>query len=290
MHRYEYIENYYWIKTMLNRSRLEKYTMKKFLLQAMSSYPLKIPGLLLNKLNFSLLALHLAGCASQEQVPIQIIEPIPVTVSQEEGLKIEIARLEKLIAEKDELIKSQQIRQQSQAQILREVNKEATRAQVKLHRLATKPGTASAIAEIEVALDHLKQVKISAVNQILQIQAQHLVETASVFYAKDQYAQAMSHVAQAKHLIRLITDPNLKKISTENNSLLEFLTPIKLRTKANVNLRKEPNTRAPILATLKKDATLTASASQGSWLRVQTESNLGWVLSTTLQIEKNHNP
>ncbi|AEJ01819.1 SH3 type 3 domain protein [Nitrosomonas sp. Is79A3] len=275
---------------MLNRSRSEKYTMKKFLLQAMSSYPLKIPGLLLNKLSFSLLALHLAGCASQEQAPIQIIEPIPVAVSQDEGLKIEIARLEKLIAEKDELIKSQKIRQQNQAQVLREVNKEATRAQVKLHRLATKPSTASAIAEIEVALDHLKQVKISAADQILQIQAQHLVETASVFYAKDQYAQAMNHVAQAKHLIGLITDPNLKKISTENNSLLEFLTPIKLRTKANVNLRKEPNTRAPILATLKKDATLIASASQGSWLRVQTESNQGWVLSTTLEIEKNHNP
>lgn len=264
--------------------------MKNFLLRTMSFYSLKVSSLLLNQLTFSLLALYLAGCVSQEPPPIQIIEPIPVAVSQDESLKIEIARLEKVIAEKDELIKSQKIRQQNQAQVLREVNKEATRTQVKLHRLATKPSTASAIAEIEVALEHLNSVKISATDQILQIQAQHLVETASVFYAKDQYAQAMNHVAQAKHLIGLITDSNRKKTPIEINSLLEFHSPIKLRAKANVNLRKEPNTRAPILATLKKDALLTANASLGSWFRVQTEDNQGWVLSTTLEIEKNHNP
>lgn len=290
MCRYEYIENYYLKNNMLNCPRLERNKMKNFLLQAILLYPLKISSLSLNQFIFILFAVNLSGCASQEPTPIQIIEPIPVTAAQDENLKNEIARLEKVIAEKDELIKSQRIRQQSQAQALREVNKEATRTQVKLHRLATKPSTASAIAEIEVALEHLQQVKISAADQILQIQAQHLVETASVFYEKDQYAQAMNHIAQAKHLIGLITDSNRKKTSIENNSLLEFHTPIKLRAKANVNLRKEPNTRAPILATLKKDATLTANASLGSWLRVQSESNQGWVLSTTLEIEKNRNP
>jgi len=276
---------------MLNRSRLEGDKMKKFLLQAISFYSLKVSGLLLNQLTFSLLALHLAGCVLQEPIPTQTIEPIPIIVIQDESLKNDNARLEKSIAEKDELIKSQKIRQQSQAQALREVNKEATRAQVKLHRLATKPSTASAIAEIEVALEHLKQVKISTADQILQIQAQHLVETASVFYSKEQYAQAMNHAAQAKHLISLITGSNHKKTFIENNnSLLEFHTPIKLRTKSNVNLRKEPNTRAPILGTLKKDATLTANAGLGPWLRVQTDRNQGWVLSTALEIEKNHNP
>ncbi len=266
--------------------------MKNFLLQAISFYTLKFSGLLLNQLTFGLLALHLVGCASQEPILDQIIEPIPVAVSQDESLKNErIARLEKSNAEKDELIKKQQIRQQSQALALQEVNKENTRVQVKLHRLATKPSTASAIAEIEVALENLKQVKISTADQVLQIQAQHLVETASAFYSKEQYAQAMNHTAQAKHLISLITGSNHKKTFIENNnSLLEFHTPIKLRTKSNVNLRKEPTTRAPILATLKKDAALTANAGLGPWLRVQTDRNQGWVLSTLLEIEKNHNP
>ena len=139
-------------------------------------------------------------------------------------------------------------------------------------------------------MEHLKSVKIPAADQILQIQAQHQVETASVFYAKDQYAQAMNHVAQAKHLIGLVTNSDGKKTSIENNSLLEIHPPIKLRAKTNVNLRKEPNTRAPILATLKKDTTLTANASLGSWIRVQIEGNRGWILSTALEIENNHSP
>jgi hypothetical protein len=271
---------------MQNCPRLENNKMKNLLLQAISFYPLKISIVSLNQLIFFLFVLNLAGCVSQEPTPIQITEPIPVTVSQDEGLKNEIVRLEKMIAEKDELIKSQQMRQQSQAQVLREVNKEATRTQVKLHRLATKPSTASAIAEIEVALEHLKQVKISAADQILQIQVQHLVETASISYEKDQYAQAMNHISQAKHLISLITNSDRKRTSIENNSLLVFHTPIKLRAKVNVNLRKEPNTRSPILATLKKGAPLTANAGLGLWLRVQTEGNQGWILSTSLEIEE----
>lgn len=274
---------------MLNRSRREGDKIKKFLFDSMSLYPLNVSGLFLNRLTFSLLALHLTGCASQEPIPTQTIEPIPIIVFQDESLKNEIARLEKLIAEKDELIKNQKIHQQNQAKTLREVNSEAIRTQAKQHRLATKPSTASAIAEIEVALEQLKQVKISVVVQILQIQAQHLVDTASVFYSKEQYAEAMNHVAQAKHLIGLITDSNQKKTSSENNFLLEFHTPIKLLTKANINLRKEPNTRASILGTLRKDATLIANASLGTWLRVQTAGSQGWVLSTALEIEKNTN-
>ena len=255
-----------------------------------SIYPLTVSDLSLSHLILVLLALNLAGCATQEPVPAPSIDTIPVASSQEESLKEEIARLEQLIAEKDELIKNQQIHQKSQAQALLDVNKEATRTQVKLHRLATKPSTASAIAETEVALEHLKQVKISPADQILQIQAHHLIETASVLYTKNQYAPAMNYIAQAKHLIGLIKDPNRKKVSNENNSLFEFNTPIKLRTKANVNLRKIPSPKAQILALLKKHTPVTANASQGSWLRVQIEENQGWILGTGLEIEKNHNP
>lgn len=234
-----------------------------------------------------MIALSIAGCASQEQIPAPVVEPAPVTSSQEISLRNEIARLEKLLAEKDELIKNQQIRQQNQALALREVNKEATRAQVKLHRLATKPGTASAIAETEVALAHLKQMKISPADQVLQIQAKHLVDTASVLFAKDQYASAMNYIAQAKQLISLITTPNNKKTASENNTLLEFHTPIKLHTKTNANLRKLPSAQAQLLATLKKNTAVTANASQGSWLRIQVDDKKGWILNTALEVGKN---
>jgi SH3-like domain-containing protein len=141
-----------------------------------------------------------------------------------------------------------------------------------------------------VALEHLKQAKISTADQILQLQAHHLVETASVLFTKNQYGSAMNYVAQAKNLIDLVKDPNRKKVSSANNSLFEFNTPIKLRTKANVNLRKIPNPQAQILTLLKKDTPVAANASQGSWLRVQIEENQGWILATGLEIERSQTP
>lgn len=237
-----------------------------------------------------LLVVTLSGCASKEPVVISVVEPVPAPVSHDEELRNEIARLEKIIAEKDELIKKQRIRQQNQAHVLRETNKEATRAQVKLHRLATKPSTASAIAEVEAGLEHLKQTKISSFDQILQIQAQRLLETATLFYSKDQYAAAMNHVAQANNFISLILDQNRKKVSHIDHFLLEFHIPVKLRINKNANLRKEPNAHAQVLSTLKKDTVLVANANQGPWLRVQTDKLQGWVLYTLMEREESRNP
>lgn len=245
-----------------------------------------------NQLIIIAIILGLTGCASQGSTVVSITEPIPAPVIQTENLQHEILRLEKLIAEKDMQIKNQQSRQQNQAHVLREVNKEVTRAQVKQHRLATKPSTASAIAETEVALQHLKQEKITPSDQILQIQAQHLLETASVYYAKDEYAVSMNYVSQANQLINLIVDQNQKKIANLNHALIEFHTPMILRTKTKVNLRKEPNGHAQILSTLKKDTTLAANANLGSWLRVSTNGSQGWVLNTMLEPDEkeNHHP
>ncbi|MCG7756046.1 MAG: SH3 domain-containing protein [Nitrosomonas sp.] len=271
---------------MLNQSELQNNKTTKFWFHASSPHLCKQVDSVSNLLIVIIIALNFAGCASQEQLPAPVIETAPVTSSQEENLRKEVARLEKLLAEKDELIRNQQIRQQNQAQVLREVNKEATRAQVKLHRLATKPGTASAIAETEVALANLKQTKVSPAGQVLQIQAKHLVDTASVLFAKDQYASAMNYITQAKQLISSITTPNHKKTADENNSLLEFHTPIKLHTKANINLRKMPSAKAQLLTTLKKNTVVIANASQGSWLRIQVDEKQGWVLNTGLEAGK----
>lgn len=273
--------------SMINDLGISKSRMTKLLTQAISIYSLRVSSLMVYQLPaFILLILNLTGCASKEPLVIPVVEPVPVSASQYEDLKNEIARLEKLIAEKDELIRNQQIRQQSQARVLREANKEATRAQVKLHRLATKPSTASAIAEVEAALEQLKRVRISPFDRILQIQAQRLLETATLFYSKEQYVAAMNHVAQANNFIGLILDQNRKRVTHVDNSLLEFHIPVRLRTIKNAFLRKEPNQYAQVLSTLKKDTVLTANANQGPWLRIQTDKNQGWVLYTLLEIEQ----
>ncbi|MBY0474181.1 MAG: SH3 domain-containing protein [Nitrosomonas sp.] len=251
---------------------------------------IKFLGSLLTQVILCLLTLNLTGCASQEPIPIPDIKPAPVVISQDESLKKEIDRLEKIIVEKDQIIKNQQIKQDNQAQTLQEVNKEVTRTQVKLHRLATKPSTASAIAETEVILERLKQTQIPATDQILEVQAQHLVETASVLFTQDQFSAAMNYVAQAKQLIDLITHPNRKKTTDENNSFFEFNTPIQLHTKTNVNMRTSPSANAKIISMLKKDTKVSANASLGSWLRVQFDQDQGWVSNTGLEVRKNNAP
>ena len=232
----------------------------------------------------------LVGCQTTKPVLIPVVESVPAPEPQDEELKKEIARLEKIIAEKDQVIKNQQLRQQSQAHVLRETNKEAARAQVKLHRLATKPSTASAIAEVEAALEQLRQAKLSSFDQILQTQAQRLLDTAMLFYSKEQYAAAMNHVAQANGFIGLIQDEKRKKITHVDPLLLEFHVPVKLRTTKNVNLRKEPNAYAKVLSTLKKDTSLIANANQGPWVRIQADKTQGWILHTMLEREESRTP
>ncbi len=233
-----------------------------------------------------LLIAGLAGCAAPEPKVDTVFEPLSVPSSHCEELKNENARLEKLVAEKDELIKNQKMQQQSQAQVLHEAKKEATRAQVKLHRLATKPSTASAIAEVEASLEQWKQAKLSPFDQILRFQVQHLLETASLFYSKDQYAAAMNHVSQANNFIHLITDHSRKKVSHIDHTLLEFHVPVKLRTKKNAHLRKSPDAHAQVIVTLKKDVIVTATANQGDWLRVQTDKSQGWIINSMLELEE----
>lgn len=277
---------------MLGDPKLLKIKNIKLLFSLVSSFPTKLFGSLLTQVILCLFALNLIGCASQEPIPIPIpdIKPIPVATPQDESSEKEIDRLKKIIAEKDQIIKNQQIKQDSQAQTLQEVNQEAARSQVKLHRLATKPSTASALAETEIILNRLKQTQIPATDQILQIQAYHLVETASVLFTQDQFAAAMNYVAQAKQLIDLITHPNRKKSTDENNSFFEFNTPIQLHTKTNVNMRTAPSANAKIISTLKKDTKVSANASLGLWLRVQLDQNQGWVLSTGLEARENNTP
>ncbi|PSJ16631.1 SH3 domain-containing protein [Nitrosomonas supralitoralis] len=262
----------------------------KFLFSFAPTFSTRLINSLLTRFTLCLFTLSLIGCAFHEPVPNPITVTAPEAPSQDEGLRKEIDRLEKIIAEKDKIINNQNIRQENQAQTLQKVNKEATRTQIKLHRLATKPSTASAIAETEVILENLKQVQIPAADKILQVQAHHLVETASVLFTQDQFASAMNYIAQAKHLIDLITHPGNKKTSDENNHFFEFNTPIQLHTRTNVNLRTSPSADAKVISALKKDTAVSANASLGSWLRVHLDQKQGWLFSAGLEARENNDP
>lgn len=226
--------------------------------------------------------------AERVDVPIRVVR-VPIDDSKAEAkyesLQEEIKRLEEVIVEKDKLIHSQNIRQKDQDQVLQEVNDEATKVQVKLHRLATKPSAASTIAEVEVAMRRLKQQEISTSDQALQLQAQRMLSAATVFYNNDEYAAAMNYATQAHDIINMILDQDRKKLTS---TVKLFYAPVMLKTKGEVNLRKGPDKNSEILGTIKKGTVLTASAYRGDWLQIQTEENArGWIANHFVEMKNN---
>ncbi|MCH9638150.1 MAG: hypothetical protein K0U40_01530, partial [Betaproteobacteria bacterium] len=98
----------------------------------------------------------MTACANLNTPPPP--EPIIDPTTQKELIQLQnkVKHLEELLEEKEafileqNLIQQKQIKAQQDAQ--QDTSNEVTRAQLKLHRLATKPSTASTIAEVEVAM------------------------------------------------------------------------------------------------------------------------------------------
>ncbi len=196
----------------------------------------------------------------------------------------EIERLQKLVAEKDAFIRSQQARQQDQAKTLQETNSQVAHAQIKLRRLATRPGAASTIAESEISLGSLRSSPATHAEQLLQTQAERLLAAATASYAEENYAAAMDQAAQAREFIDMVKNSRIRK--TPGQIPVSLKTPILLRAIADSNLRQKPGLKSAVLGVLKKDSTMTAEAYQGDWLQIQTiDGRSGWVLNTLVEAQ-----
>lgn len=233
--------------------------------------------------------IYLSGCRTMEQTA----EAIPDT--PDETLLIEaqkrvideqqkrIADLEAQLAEKNVVIKQKNIREKEQEQVLEAASHEITHAQIKLHRLATKPSSASLIAEAEMAMNVLNQKPISdpADDQLKQ-QAQQLLTAAGLHFSRDDYALATHYASQSIEYANMIADINRHK---PNRVTVAFNSPIRLKVVGDVNLRRMPGLQASVMSVLKSGTYLTANAYQGNWLRVQTDQNqLGWVSNTLVNV------
>ncbi len=218
-------------------------------------------------------------------------EPVAEPISKYELLRLQnkVEHLETLLEEKEAFIRQQNLLQKKQIKVQQDTSNEVTRAQLKLHRLATKPSSASTIAEVEVAMEELMQKQISASDQALQVQAKHLLDAASVAYQQDEYTSSMNYASQAYEIINMVLDKNRRRSGT-SRSQVRFHVPLMLRTNTNVNLRKNASAKSAILRELQKSATLTANAYQNNWLLVQTENDeQGWVHSSLVEAQINNN-
>lgn len=236
-----------------------------------------------------LLGLNMTGC---NNIPLKLPSnegtaetPAPPLLELYTAQQHEIERLQKLLAEKETQLRSQQVRQQNQAKVLQETSSQATRAQVKLRRLATQSSAASTIAEVEVAMKRLQSFQSTVSERALQAQAQQLLDAATATYAKGDYAAAMDHAAQSRGLIDMVINNRTRKVSDPRQAMVPFQVPIPLRVRNDSNLRRGPRDSAAVMGVLKKDSALTAQAYQGDWLRVQTDDGRsGWLLNTLVEV------
>lgn len=222
---------------------------------------------------------NMAGCALQSPTPAPVRIPDSCMAEQSE-----IERLRQLLAEKDALIRNQQVHQQEQAKELQTTTSQATLAQVQLRRMATQTDAASALAEVEVAMETFKSDKNIVPQQTLQAQAQRLLDAANVAYAQDDYATAVDWAAQSREIIDMVQEQSTGKATGKHRVTITFQTPIPMRTRTDCNLRQLPRSNSTLLSVLKKDSTLMALAYNGDWLRVQTEDEReGWLLKSLVE-------
>lgn len=277
----------------------------KLLRQAMRLYryrkvlPEKIPG----RVALVLIGLNIAACSHIQKAhsPAHATESFPLAremaqfefgcrslQAEREAQQQEIQRLQKLLAEKEAYIRSQEVRQQDQQKTLQETSNRAAHAQVRLRRLATRPTAASTIAEVEMGMENLKSSSFTDSELILQAQAQRLLDAAAHAYAVDNYAAAMDYASQAREFINMMRNNRTRKASDPQLTVL-FQVPVPLRASGNSNLREKPGLKARILGVLKKESVVTAEAYRGEWLQVLTaDGRSGWILSTLVEAQVPH--
>ncbi|WP_090373075.1 SH3 domain-containing protein [Nitrosospira sp. Nl5] len=246
----------------------------------------------------ALLGLNMTACntlpkSSPPEIPVDCcvkeqheIERLQKLLSEKDAQQDEIARLQKLVAEKEAQLRTHQVRQQEEARTLQRTISQAAHAQVKLRRLATRPAAASTIAEVEVAMENLNSSPSAESEQVMQAQAQRLVDAASASYEKGNYVAAMDYAAHARGLIDMIKHNRNFKLSGARRATTAFEVPIPLRMTANSNLRQKPVISAAVIDVLKKNSKVIAEAYRGDWLHVHTaDEQSGWVLNTLVETQ-----
>jgi hypothetical protein len=241
----------------------------------------------------ALLALALSGCVTPPTPPPPspppaeppvVAPPAPVGVARPscpscDEQNREVARLRQELANRDAELRELRSSQRDQVKVLQESTREATRAKVKLRRLATQADAASYIAEVEVALDSARAAAGEDAKSPLLGIAQGMMESTAAAFALGDYGAAMERAAQAEQLVTAAADERERSAAPPRGAgELPFQAAVTLRAIDDSKMRRQPRSKAPVVVVVRKDTELVAVAYKGSWLRVVTpDGRSGWI-------------
>ena len=190
----------------------------------------------------------------------------------------EIAGLRQEIASRDAELRDLRAQQRDQARALQETTRQATRAKVKLRRLATQADAASYVAEAEVALDAARSTPAAGSRAALLALAQEILGSAAAPFAQGDYGTAMELAAQAEQLATIAAAPVRTAPGARATTALQFDVTIRLSVKRESHLRRQPRARGPSIGVLAAGTRVVARAYRDGWLRVETEDGRsGWM-------------
>jgi type IV secretory pathway VirB10-like protein len=211
--------------------------------------------------------------------PVAVAEPAcPVCVDRSD----EMARLRQELATRDAELKELRTSQREQAKAVQESTREVTRARARQRRLATQADAASYLAEVEVAIEASRALPQAAQSPLLAL-AQSFLDAAQQPFAQADYGAAMDRAAQAEQLVAAVADGTPAAVRSRATGEVLLQVSIPLKAGVDSRLRRQPGPRAPVVASLRKDAALVAHAYRGAWMRVETEDGkFGWMRQAEL--------
>lgn len=179
-----------------------------------------------------------------------------------------LARSELRLLEKEAQVEELQAR-------LDDARQEVVRAMAKLQSSATRAEAASGIAEVEIALESLRNTAAAPGVE----EANQLLKLATAEFDKKNYGGALYLANQAKSTALAARG---RFASVERGSLrageVPFALPLQLQTTGRANVREGPGNAFKVLATLPAGAPLTGYSISEQWVRITDDSGRrGWI-------------
>jgi hypothetical protein len=166
----------------------------------------------------AMLAMASAGCATPPggtptgMHPLARASQPPCTPCAEQMR--EIARLREDAASREAEVRELRSDQRLHVKVLQESKREASRARVKLRRLATRADAASYIAEVEVAVDSLRSSLRARSTAGEWVAAERVLESTATPFAEGDYGLAIDRAAEAERLIALAAEREPRRRSS----------------------------------------------------------------------------
>jgi hypothetical protein len=202
---------------------------------------------------------------------VVLVDTVFVEASGDRELTQRAARLQTQLMDRDAQIAALEGR-------LALATEEAVRTMAKLRTLATRAEAASALAEVEIAIEALRSESGGSNSPTVTRAAELLAQSTAEFEAEN-YGGSVYLSTDAKMLARAARAGTTEGLT---NDLLPneepFRLPIEMETVTRSNVRKGPSLRHGVLFTLDPNTTLVGYSYTDQWVRISSpDGRTGWI-------------